>query len=576
VEEVPLILTLLDKAVRQHGLYGSDHPLSSGSLTDFHRRLAGFLEKGEPLSLEVRRTHLEWKGDTVFSLQKREGNYIHDMYIDGIRKLDFLPTVTEGELAGLVSVLSRDIKKYQNREEDTVTLLWKKELQGVRYETIDIYAGDLNALLRESFLLKSDDKTPQEERDFLDHFVNGLLRPEDTEDAPSSPMRRLEEEFQADVARPVPNERFDPDPDAALRLREEAMRLAERPLDRELCAVFLEVLWTKADEPAFETLVGACLSRIEDHLRQGLIPAAVHWLTQLRELQGELLKTSSFGGGIIEKEILLRLGGELFTELGQLFASGVPGTPVEWVRLLNALGSGGPACACELLRHLNQEAFRTTLVEFLSDHPPADLDQLLDHLKGTDYRLIRDVVRVLARFTDNELVLPALRHVAIAPNAAVRLEVVRAMRGFREPKAKEVLVRAIRDADGDVRRTALHLISKDPDPLFAKPLAQEITSDRILERDASEKRLTIVTLARCGGTATLPFFEQVIESGGPGLSYQELRVAAVHGIAEVNDRKAREILLKISSKLLLGGDVRNAAKSLLLRKTGAAEGESDA
>lgn len=67
----------------------------------------------------------------------------HQLYADGIRKIQFKPGISEEELKDFVAILLRDISTIFGSEDDSLTALWDRRFEHVAYLAVDSFAeGD--------------------------------------------------------------------------------------------------------------------------------------------------------------------------------------------------------------------------------------------------------------------------------------------------------------------------------------------------------------------------------------------------------------------------------------------------
>ncbi|HLG19980.1 MAG TPA: HEAT repeat domain-containing protein [Bdellovibrionota bacterium] len=568
VKEAGLVLTALDKAVRQFVLYGREHPQYVSALRDAETRLAEFLQLEGPLSLAVKRTDLEWKESPVFSIQKRENNYIQEMFVDGVRQLEFLPGITTQEIHDLASVLGRDIQAYETREDDTVTLLWKKGFKSIRYQTVDVYASDRFALLQEDLSENQQKESQQNERKYLDRFIQNLLNPSADvlgEPGPIGNRSSHHQRYQKEIAAPVPPQAFQKSPEETEALSVETSRVGERDYLAEVSPVFCEVLEESAQAENFVGLVRSYRAILESLLHQGDLRKATEWLKRLRGVQAFVAARDELAHQTVEQEIAALCTADLFSSLGDLAQKGIRATPEDWTQFLTYVGTRSIDELCELFARLSQETLHTAIVEHLIEHAPDQIEAYVRALKRPEEVVVRDMVRILAALLEEKMIPTIFANVAIHPLPEVRLEVVRAMKKASFETSRDFLRRAIKDPAPAVRELAFRLIAQAPDAFYAKPLAEEAAGTSFEECDAGEKKLALVALARCGGSAVLDFLKQIVQSSHASDAHEELRVAAVNALGEIADPRARSLLEEIASKTFVNRAVRETAKQLLNR-----------
>ncbi|MFH1263968.1 MAG: HEAT repeat domain-containing protein [Pseudomonadota bacterium] len=561
MEDIPLILTLLDKSIRQFTLYGREHPQTQLALRDLMARLDEYLTNVGRLELTVKRTELEWKGEAVFRMEKRENNYLQQMYLDGIRRLGFAREITPEELKDFVQVLSRDPGVYESQEDDTVTLFWKKAFRHLFYQTVDVYGGDLVAMFQNNLSEEDMTKEEMDERNYARHFVEKLVAAEPSPGAESVPARA--------PAKPLPEVplfHFEVTSENGDRIRKEAQETGIRDFHPELRTVFCEVLETEGESEDLPPLVAAYLAIVAGFVEEGKPTLAAEWMTELRIVE-TFLAGSPTASAIFDREIDRAFPSEMFTALGKQFAHAFPGTPEEWIAFFRPLKSTAAPIVIELLTHLPQETLHATFTDFLLSDIPGETELYRSQLTSPNWMMIRDMVRILGKLLSGKDLVDALNRVAAHPHPEIRLEVLRVAGPIPGESTHELLRRGLMDSNADVRNAALRFVGQHRDPYFAKPLAKLANADSFLERDPVEKKRWMITLGRCAGTAALPFLEQVLDRVGSTDPEIEVRVAALHGLAEIPDPRAHKALQNAASPLFGSREVKKTARHLLERKT---------
>ncbi len=567
-KEVGLVAILLDKAVRQFMLYGKEHPQFSSVLRDLEARISAYFGGSTDLILDVKRNEFEWRGEPVFKLEKKENNYIQQMYIDGLRQLQFMPSVTQEDLAALVSVMGRDLHNYEVKEDDTVTMLWKKNIQTIRYQTVDTYTIDHFAVFQDLDL--DEEKEGQENRDFLDQFVSQAAgaNVSGLKSDFIPPESKIDDRYKTDefdIQQSIPFSVFSEDQKEKEQLNLIVEQSEKRDHLAEVQIVFLEVLESKVGESDFKELLSSYLNTVSHFLTEGNLKKASDWLRSLRELQKDL-NSKSEEKDFVDQAIIHLCSVSLFQTLAGKFASGVSVHPKDLANFLQQVGPKTCAAICELLAVIPQESLRSVIIDYLIYEAGEERDIYIQSLKRPEWILVRDMVKILGATIDEPRVM-IFKFVAIHPHPEVRLEVIRIMKRFTSLPAKEFIRRGLEDGDPSVREFTFQFLARYPDTFFSKPIAREITKEDFFERSFDEKKIACTALAKCGGEAVLEFLEQVANASGSTDSHDELRVASLYGLGEVDHPEATRLLKEFSSKILRNREFREIAKRFFEKKS---------
>ncbi len=570
-KDIELLLTLMDKAVRQFMLYGRNHPQFASASNDFYSRLKDFFTSHSVLDLNVKRTEIQWGGKKVYEVSKKDGNYIQQMYVDGIRRLEILPSVEVSELEDFVSVLGRDVQSYESQEDDTTTLLWKLALPNVKTETIDIYASDRLAILQQDDLsqqnLSEEDK---KNKDYFDNMIYKLLGYETespSENTPPTFSKKSHSAFQEEIKTPATEEFFHLTETERKSLDEEIEKIRNRDYLSEIVVIFNEVFEVEKDTQNFPLLLQVYTDAIGNFMDKGELGKASTWLKSLRASQMKIGQTNLDAHELIEEEISRIASSERLANLGKQVAEGKFTNPKEWVTLFSYLGEKAAASICEFLSHVPQESIHESVRTFLMEQAKGQTDVYLAYLKKAQWQIVRDMVRILSSLLDAQVLSTVFKHVAIHPAPDVRSEVLRHISKYSPDFRANLLKRGISDSSESVRALCFGIIVRDPIPELAKIIAEQVPKPDFLEKTANEKRVTLLALAQCGGTGTLKFLNEIVEDSGTTPAHDELRMAALQAIAAVQDPKADEILQDWAKKSFFQKSLRDAARRLLERRT---------
>jgi len=129
-------------SVRQYGL---NHPQTLRALSTSFAEIGTALAAA-PASVrwDVDTGAFNFEGAPVWAPDRVPFDRIpHQLFADGIRKVQFKPGITEAELRDFLSILLRDVSSIFGAEDDSVTALWDRRFEHVAYLAVDSFAeGD--------------------------------------------------------------------------------------------------------------------------------------------------------------------------------------------------------------------------------------------------------------------------------------------------------------------------------------------------------------------------------------------------------------------------------------------------
>ena len=133
----------LEKLTKNIALYGLEHQSTQQFLTRVHASILKAIPPQGFLDVIVGPYEFTVQETPVLENPSPERNFIYQLYLDGIRRLRFFPTMTEDEFGRFVRILQTDWEDSRLFEDDMVTLLWSARLQVIRYSVLDNFAEDI-------------------------------------------------------------------------------------------------------------------------------------------------------------------------------------------------------------------------------------------------------------------------------------------------------------------------------------------------------------------------------------------------------------------------------------------------
>jgi hypothetical protein len=131
------LFKLIDKAVKTLNLYEGRGESCVKSVDLAYRNLREVLSQFGEITLRVTPYEFFVEGGAVYTSKEDRRGITYRLFRDGVRELELLPLIERDEFAELLEILRR--VQPVHGEDDTVTMLWERNLQGVRYQAIDLF-----------------------------------------------------------------------------------------------------------------------------------------------------------------------------------------------------------------------------------------------------------------------------------------------------------------------------------------------------------------------------------------------------------------------------------------------------
>ena len=428
----------LARAARSFVLYDAGNTVIRQLLETWRTRALEALTTHGELALEVRPFEMALRGEVVYLDPDREKSLAFKLFRDGVRRLTLTPTASWEELLKLLEVVALRYTAVRQQEDDTVTLLRRADLKGIRVVAVEGFV-------------------PSEERPEPEAADDPARKGAKPAEGWDTPLPRLPPPGPI-AFRPLPAPAL-----AGLRASEsdEALASSAMGLARDLLAEAVRGGWPtpSADLVAF-------FGELRDYL---LAEGRLAPLRQLVEL------VAGSGAGEIREQILSSLGNARTLDLVlAAVPEGATDLPEDLLGLVPLLGL---APALDRLEKEPDSRRRALLLKLVLSRLPREADTLLHRLPALEPGLARalahglvtgapekavEVARFLLGQKDQALRIAGLESLAQAPgevpmppvmallddpSEAIRVKAAEVLGRRGDEGAREVLLRALETGD---------------------------------------------------------------------------------------------------------------------------------
>jgi serine/threonine protein kinase len=488
-------LGLAMASIRQ---YGFSHPQTRRALSSAFDEVVAVLTTDphgmrwdvEPGQFTLE-THPVWAPDRV-----PFDRIPHQLFADGVRKVQFKPGISEQELQDFVAILLRDVSSVVTSEDDAVTALWDRRFEHVAYLAIDSFAegegedGDWSDLANKAIAFSKIDK------DFDDQSLEARA-------AEMNLAGALREAGEAAAAAAV-------DPMTKATLGAQALlgpdHVRERFLDAFVPA-FLDAR-ARGDLPRLLTALGEF----------GRDQVALHAADSVFELRGALV--SAFRGRLepaAQKEVELEVARALLpvetlrailTDIAgeRRAAEGeramIPRSTVDGIAAsLDLLASDAVLqLACSCLDATPSDELRGVLLAYVKTWARGQEAMLAGMIPHAGIDLAISIVEIFAELRTPGA-LAGIEAAFQSQHLEVKLAALSRMtEGEGDGRATADRVRTeigllLEDPDVESRKRVLHLVAKMNVVAAGPPIARGIQTDEFHEIPLDERKLWLRTLA---------------------------------------------------------------------------------
>lgn len=525
VDRVKDLLSTLVKAQRDYKTYPRNNPVLIKRRAELHGKLDAILAETAELALKVEPESLLWDDQPVFTSADRRDSIAFSFYRHGIRELRFASGITADELDGLIDSLNQEFEDDES-DDDLITVLWTRDLPHVRYDAVDDvdprldWVRDPSGVLHEYIVLQRE--LPGDEK-----FQN-VLRLQGGQSA---------QDLRADVGAVM----LSPEELASMKSLIDEDR--SRDLALQVIEILMEVLRSNPEPSQARNLL-RILERVVDlSIEQRNFNRAATTLRALTQLEKDLPALSNTLRGTIavftEVKAIRKLIEVIVKPVDEW---NPPVDELDLFRYLTLLTKSAAVPLAEGLGVVEDRKMRKVLCEALAEIVKSDVALLAGLSRDGRWFVARNIAYVLG-LTKNPESLKILRSLAMHAHEKVRAEALRAA-ALMGAGAKELVNRALTDADRSVRMLALDLIAPFSDETTAPALLALLADKKFEEKDAAEKRALCLSSARVAGEHALAPLSVILTKRrllGPGTK-DETRMAAAAAIVTIGTPSAIDYL----------------------------------
>jgi HD-GYP domain len=505
-----------------------------------------------PVELQVKPMALQYADTMVWASEGRD-SIAGRLFREGIRRLNFLPGLTEDELSKLVQII---LSNPRAGGKDLTAQLFEASFVHIEYLVISGFG--LGELSKEQV-----DAGVARITEYLDQRLQ-LLPPNSLLPNPldSAQLAELGQLTQGKILTlPAFHEKVQQEWRA-----DETARLPKQ------LAIFISSQLEEGQLP--EQILNQIVERLVDMILDAGNLASL--LELLDGLEAQAVKT---GPNSSARQVVRAISGELslrdrVLRLAELHRTQRFQAPGELVRLLAGLEVEALGSLLEALDVLGKPEQRSTWLEGISHLAKSNLQLLIDSLKSDRPGHAVDLLAVLKQLTPTDWpkhVQEALRH----PSIAVRIEVVTYLSTLKESQALRFLTEASRSSVAEVRCAAYEALVKYDSGKAAQHFLHIAHSPQWDKLPQREKELVYACLGKTQHELARQHFQEVLAQKERLLGDAVIvstKLLAVIGLTAMADPDAQKMLRAAMDSSLTGRKVRSAiAESLEAIRVGMQE-----
>lgn len=523
MDRVRDLLATLTKAQKDYKTYPRNNPVLIKRREELLGKFTALLTDTLELPLKVQPELLLYDDQTVYSNPDRRESIAFHLYRHGVREIRFAQGLTLHEVDQFIDAINTDFSA-DEADDDLITVLWTRDLPHFRYDAVDDVDPRLE-WVRDPAGALHEYIVAQRELPGAEKFVNAI---------------------RLDGGQPARDPRSDLaavnlGPDELASLKTMIDEDAARDLAIQVIEILMAVLQSNPEPAQARQLLKILERVIEISVEQRNFSRAATTLAALTQLVPQLPALETHLRGTIARfcdpkavkhlvEIVVKPADEETPPIDEL----------DLFRYLTLLTKQAAVPLAEGMGVIEDRKLRKVFCEALAELVKNDVNLLAGLSRDSRWFVARNVAYILG-LTKNPDSLKILRSLAIHSNEKVRSEALRGA-ALMGPGAKDVVHRALSDADRSVRMLAYDLIVPFKDESTPQMLLAAIQDRDFENKEGNEKRALAIATARVAGDYALAPLSLLLTRKGILGSKDETRIAAAAGIAAIGSPTAVDYL----------------------------------
>ncbi|MEE2757373.1 MAG: hypothetical protein VYA30_11985 [Myxococcota bacterium] len=490
----------LEKLIKNVSLYGLEHQSTDRFLQNTYIAFQDAISTTGELEIIVRPYDLTVHDEAVLENPSPERNFIYTLYLDGVRRLCFLPQITADELFRFVQILLTDWDQPGLFEDDMVTLLWSEHFLGLKYSVLDNFAEDIREDDSNTYTVAGVIDRVRAKGRFLAEKPDSLAA-----DGASRRLKRVNlsgmsvtdtdlSEFSEVV--------FAMDPTEFRRLQRTVHTTAREKLEKFIEILFKVHLIQEVSEEARRGRITELFDRIADLLLEnGAIGELERLLRTIRRLNGPENQVIRENVLAIE-HIVDHWSAQPFIDritLG-LRQPGFSYRP-SVIGICQLLSKRAASHIARVAGRIDDPATRELLWQLVSEKLSGQERSIADLLRDANRQHAHEIFRLLKKAADPDELKYAIEVALGNPDPSVRLEALTNLPTKRVDVYHKPLIRMLTDKAKPIRSRALHLLARCQKQSVHERIVACINQKEFGDFELDEKRRFFAAAALTGGTS---------------------------------------------------------------------------
>lgn len=523
------VIQSISKASKTLKIYLPNNPIYQKFLQEAHQRFDNHLRNFGDLKIRVKQFELLFKGHTIYENKDRIESIAFKLFVDGVRDITFLEGIEKDEVVKFLILIGGEYDP-SNPDDDMVTLLWEKNFLHIKY-TISEDISHTAELMPSIAMNPEFDMLIDQETEDIEALKNKdvsplkeLLGPKFL-DKPFSAVFKLTEEEIKKISGEIKNEE------------------GLNPIT-ELIEILTDILLIEKDYESFSETLKVLDNILEALVIRGAFEHAANILKFFRDLCSSDTVPEEFRACL--KSSIERAGNsDMIKELElSLNKFGQDGSG-HLIAFLVLLDKNSLIPLSDLLGKIENMKIRRVLCEALVTLGKDNVDLLSKRLEDERWYVVRNIIYILGKI-GNPRVIENFKRLINHPEIKVRKEVLHAIEGMNDDKAKKLLISFLDDKDSSIRILTARALANAKYKNASRTFLDIVSKKEFENREFYEKKEMFESLVRIASEEILPEIRRLIKRRRFFLLKREKRdevsVCAVLALKKIGTEAAIEIL----------------------------------
>ena len=532
------VLLSMVKSSKGLKMYLPNNPLVARFNEELRGKMSRHLALYGDFKLDIDQFELRYKGKVVYENREPKESIAFKMYIDGIRFLIFSEGIEEHELCDFLDIVGKE--RPGDVDDDIVTLLWEKNLPHLTY------------ILAEDFL-EFDSAggafgTPSSQQE----KIYGIYKTIATQ-TPSSPISIVPQNILVLT---------DEEAEWLKKAREADEK--RKPLD-EVIQILTSILIGEKDQGVFGEFVEIVSTLTQNLIKSGEMGYALNLVRFL----GNLAKNEQLPPDkrvMIDGSLRTLFSKDAVESLVRIIDTTDLITAEELAEFLHTLGKPSITRICDLLGLVEKMKMRKVILQVLIEIGHDSPEVFLPYLSDPRWYVVRNMAFILARIA-HPGVLDKVVALISHREPRIRKEVLNYLERTPDPKAKNYLLKFLRDDSSALRIRALQVLGNSNCMFALKPIAAMTASELFQEKDIEERKAVYEALGGLGADQMLPMFREMImkKFWFNKAKEKESVICAVAGLMKIKSEGALSLLEEANA--VKGDEIREIINQAIVARS---------